>query len=84
MPASSEQKTRAHSRVKMKGTSERCNSTYTFIAGKDTPAHDSVMGHFEFMFIIEASVCVTLALGCRAKVPDLGIPRAPSRPDARE
>ena len=27
------------------------------------------MGHFEFMFIVEASVCVTLARGCRAKGP---------------
>jgi len=27
------------------------------------------MGHFELMFIIEASVCVTLARGCRAKGP---------------
>ena len=37
MPVSSEQKTRAHSRVKVKGTSERCNSTLYLYRGQSYP-----------------------------------------------
>ena len=43
-----------------------------------------VMGHFEFMFIIEASFLSPSRVAAARRVPDSGIPRAPSRPDARE